>query len=125
MWPFNQGITIQVTILAAFLMASGAAANWLRDDARNDCNAAWEIKLGKANEAVLLELAARQKKLDDLQRILAATEGEAARLDSENRKLLEVQRASVPLSNACLACRIPNERLWLRRPNPTTPAKGS
>lgn len=125
MWPLNLNFMGTATIVAGMVVAVGAAGAWMREDGIHDCNAAWELRLAKANESIVRDLAIKQQKLEELQRILAATEAEAARLNGENNDLLAKQRSSVPLSSACLACRIPNERLWLRSRQPATPAKGS
>jgi len=116
-FPFNLKLTAQLTFYAGVVLAFSAAAGWLREDAKNDARVEIRAEFSAMNETLLREAAARQKKLDDLQRVLQTTEEEAARLQGENSKLLEKQRETIPLSEACTQCRVPNERLWLRRPS--------
>ncbi len=129
-FPFNLKLGAQLTTYAAILVAFSAAAGWLREDAKNDARSEIRAEFQAANEKLLLENANRQKKLDIVQKVLLTTEEEAARLQAENKTLLEKQREAVPLSEACNLCRVPNERLWLRRPSHSpkataTGAKGS
>ena len=115
-WPLNLKLGTQLTTYAAIALGATAAVDWLRTDARNDERAVIAAEYAKQNADLKDEVARRVKKSEDLQRILQATELEAARLADENKQHLEKQRETVPLSQACTACRIPNERLWLRRP---------
>lgn len=115
-FPFNLKWGAQLTTYAGVFLAATAALAWVREDAIRDTREA--VKLEYAEQTIKLkdEVARRVKKSDDLQRILETTEKEAASLLAKNNELLEKQRETVPLSNACDQCRIPNERLWLRRP---------
>lgn len=126
-FPFNLKIGAQLTTYAAVFLGATAALAWIREDAVRDTNAVWELKIVEQTAELKSEVARRVKKLEELQRILSATEMEAARLTKENSEHLEKQRETVPLSQACTACRIPNERLWLRVKPKAAPAsvKGS
>ena len=124
-FPFNLKLSAQLTTYAAVILGFSAAAAWLRDDAKNDALAEAKLQYEAANNELKLEVARRVKKLDELTNILKTTEQEAARLQGENTVLLEKQRETVPLSEACNSCRIPNERLWLRGKATADRIKGS
>lgn len=102
------------TFVAGLLIIISAAAAWIRDDAVNDCNVAWELKLVKEQEKLKNELAARGLKLKELEEKLLLALQREEQVTGENSKLLEKQRERIPLSEACNACRVPNERLWVR-----------
>ena len=127
-WPFNLGLTAQLTTYAGLILALTAGADWLRNDAKNDVRMEIREEFREANDQLKLEVAEKQKKLDLLQKVLAATEIEAAKLSKENTEKLEKQREAIPLSEACNACRVPNEQLWLRgterKQTPATRTKG-
>lgn len=103
------------TIVAGVLVISSAAIGWLREDAVNDCNAQWELKLAKANGELKERLAKQEIAFADLQNKLRDVQVAEEASRNENLNLLEKQRETVPLSQACISCRIPNERIWVRR----------
>ena len=116
-WPFNLKIGAQLTTYAGIFLAATAALAWVREDAVRDTREGLKLEFVEANAKLKDEVSRRVRKVEDLQRILEATEKEAALLLSKNQEMLEKQRETIPLSQACTACRIPNERLWLRRPS--------
>ena len=113
----------KLTMLLGLIISVSAAGAWLREDAKNDCNQEWELKIAKGNEKLTLELAAKRLRIEDLEQrlIQAANIIDATR--SENVSLLEKQREATPQSQSCLACRIPSDRVWLR--SDTRSRKGS
>ena len=104
------------TLVMGFLVGSSALAVWLRDDAIKDCNAAWELKIAKANNDLVTQLAAKQARITALEVRLAEGEAKASLEDIKRKEELEKQREQIALSKECDACRIPNERIWVRRP---------
>lgn len=103
------------TIIAGVLVITSAAVAWLRDDATRDCNVQWELKVAKANQKLFDDIAMKAVLLQEVQeKLRVEKEAKEAALD-QYRTALEKQRETIPLSKACTECRIPNERLWLRR----------
>ena len=126
-FPFNLKLGAQLTTYAGVFLAATAALAWVREDAVRDTKVAIQLEFERSNSELKAEVARRVQKVETLQRILEATEKEAAGLLARNNELLEKQRETIPLSEACSSCRIPNERLWLRVKPKGTPAsaKGS
>jgi len=110
------GIIGVLTAFGAFVLALGAVSAWIRDDAVRDTNAAWELKLTKAAQELHNKVGERNLKIQALEQKLVEVDQALAAAVDLNRKVVEKQRASVPLSEACNACRVPNERLWMRKP---------
>ncbi len=124
-WPFSLKLGAQLTFYAGMILAFSAGAAWLREDAKKDAQVEVRAEFEAANAQLRVDLAAKEKKLGLLQNVLLTTEKEAARLQDENTKLLEKQRETVPLSDACDQCRIPNERLWRRPGRKAAPASAT
>lgn len=104
------------TLILGIIVALAAAASWMREDALNDCNTQWELKLAKANQELHNKIGEKNLKITALEKKLLEVDAALAAAVDLNRRALEKQRETVPLSDACTACRVPNERLWLRRP---------
>lgn len=110
------GIIGVLTAFGAFVLALGAISAWIRDDAVRDTNAAWELKIAKQNQELHNKIGEKNLKIQALEQKLVEVDNALAAAVDMNRKAVEKQRVSVPLSEACNACRVPNERLWLRKP---------
>lgn len=105
-----------LTAIGAVFLAVVSISAWLRDDAISDNNREWELKIAKRNQELHNKIGEQNLKLSELERKLLEADQALQAATELNRKALEKQRVSVPLSAACDACRIPNERLWLRKP---------
>ncbi len=110
-----------LTILAGVLVLGGAAIAFVRDEAVDKCNLEWKLKLSKEQEKLREKLAARDREVVSLQEQVKLSQEKEEDAIEAHKALLEKQREQVPLSEACTACRIPNERLWVR---PTGGAPG-
>lgn len=113
-WPFNLKLGAQLTTYAGMFLAISAGIAWLREDAKKDALAEVRAEMQVQLDAARAEALLKAQKLEFVTKVLKGTEDEAARLSGENQALLEKQRETVPLSEACNTCRIPNDRLWLR-----------
>ena len=113
-WFGLTNLTGPATILAGLLVLFGAGVNWFREDAINDANAKWELRLAKEQAKLKNDLGAREAKLRDLEEKLREEQLKVDAASMANANLLEKQRETVPLSEACNSCRVPNERLWVR-----------
>ncbi len=113
-WLGLTNLTGPATILAGLLVLFGAGVNWFREDAINDANAKWELKLAKEQAKLKDGLATREAKLKELEEKLREEQLRVDAASMANANLLEKQRETVPLSEACNVCRVPNERLWVR-----------
>jgi hypothetical protein len=102
------------TIILGLGVAMGAAASWLREDAKTACDAAWTLTLQSETEKLQKSELAKSKQIQALELKLAAKETEASVAAESAAHLMENQRDKIPLSDACNACRVPNARLWLR-----------
>ena len=92
----------------------GAGGVWFREEVREKCNAQWELALEKerrvldekvdvANAKIRESHEAAQKKIEDKDVQLMEKEQE-----------LEVQRGKIPLSEACVVCRVDASRIGVR-----------
>jgi hypothetical protein len=124
-WPFNLKLGAQLTTYAGIALAATAALAWVREDAKRDALAEVQAEFQVQTAELKTQLAVKESKLKLLQNVLETTEKEAARLQSESKVVLEKQRETIPLSESCDKCRIPNERLWLRGKAAPTSVKGS
>ena len=113
-WLGLTNLTGPATILAGLVLLFGAGVNWFREDAINDANAKWELKLAKEQAKLKDGLVAREVKLKELEEKLREEQLRVDAASMANANLLEKQRDTVPLSEACNSCRVPNERLWVR-----------
>lgn len=111
------------TVVVGLVVALSAAAGWMREDAIKDCNAQWELKLAKANAELAKAVSLRDAQLTNLQEKLRLAQDAQAAAQVETSRVLELQREQIPLSEACMACRVPNEHLWVR-PTTGNPAGG-
>lgn len=110
------GILGVVTAIGAVFLAVVSISAYIRDDAISDNNREWELKIAKKNQELHNRIGEQNLKLMELEKKLVEADQALAAATDLNRKALEKQRVSIPLSEACTACRIPNERLWLRKP---------
>lgn len=101
-------------LVGGSILALSASAHWLREDAFNDCNTAWELKVSKQNVELLASLAKRNGMILDLETKLFAMRERSEILAADNAKLLEKQREATPQTDDCKRCRVPNARIWLR-----------
>lgn len=104
-------------LAGGLLLGLSASAHWLREDAFNDCNAGWQLKVAKENEAILLKAAVQGKKIWELETKLLSLADKATAMEAENAKLLKDQRDAVPQTDDCKRCRVPSARIWVR-PSP-------
>lgn len=113
-WFGLTNLTGPATMLAGLLVLFGAGINWFRDDAIRDTNAQWELRLQKEQARLRDNLVQREAKIRELEEKLREEQERVETATFANNQLLEKQREKIPLSEACNACRIPNERLWVR-----------
>lgn len=110
------------TVVAGVLVLVSAATAWIKEDAVEVCNANWKLEIASKNAEATKAASKRESRIRDLESKLqvagAAEEAKAKELEN----VLEKQRETIPLSEACVACRIPNEHLWVRS---RTPANSS
>lgn len=104
-----------LTVVAGVVVAVTAAANWIKEDAVESCNVEWKGKLSAANVKLDKTVFDRSARIRELEEALAAKSSELALAEQRKESELENQRDKIPQSEACVACRIPNERLWLRK----------
>lgn len=110
----TSGLLGWVFVAGSMVLGLSASAHWLREDAFNDCNAQWELKIAKANASVLAGVAEKDRKIKDLETKLLSVADKADQMEKENALLLKVQRDGTPLGDDCKRCRVPNARIWLR-----------
>jgi len=110
------GVLGVLTAAGAVFLAIMSISAWIREDAIRDNDQAWELKIAKKNQELHNKVGEQNLKLAELERKLIEADQALAAATELNRRALEKQRVSVPLSEACTACRVPNERLWLRKP---------
>ena len=107
-------LTSPVVWVLGLVFVFGGAATWLREDAINDTNAKWELRVAqeslKANNAV----QEKQLQVERLQKVLSLREKADEEKANADKEVLEKQAASFPLSPDCMRCRVPNERIWVR-----------
>src|SRR5689334_6199400 len=108
------GVLGVLTAAGAVFLAIMSISAWIREDAIRDNDQAWELKIAKKNQELHNKVGEQNLKLAELERKLIEADQALAAATELNRRALEKQRVSVPLSEACTACRVPNERLWLR-----------
>ena len=113
-WLKDMGLIGQGATALGFILALGAGAAWLREDAISDNNQAWELKLEKQRREMELAHAARAHRIIQLERQLIDQDKTLEGVRAEHAKAIEDQAHSIPLSEACSVCRVPNEHLWLR-----------
>lgn len=113
-WFGLTNLTGPATMLAGLLVLFGAGVNWFREDAIRDADSRWELKLAKEQAKLKDGLATREAKLKELEDRLREEQLKVDAASMANANLLEKQRETVPLSEACNVCRVPNERLWVR-----------
>lgn len=113
---FNlKALTGPIAILTGFALVFGGAATWLREDAIRDTDAKWELKLSQAELKAHNEVQEKQLAIERLQKTLAIKEKEGDEKAKADAEAIAKQAVDFPLSPDCLKCRIPNERLWVRR----------
>lgn len=110
-----KALTGPFAILMGFGLVFGGAATWLREDAINDTNAKWELKLSQAELKAHNEVQEKQLSIERLQKTLALKEKEGDEKAKADAEAIAKQAVEFPLSPDCLKCRVPNERLWVRR----------
>lgn len=103
------------TLVVGVLVAVGGIAGWLREDALNDCNVKWELQIAKRSAALKEQVANAEIAMKSLELRLAEALREAEVSKANETKALEKQRENTPQTADCAKCRIPNERIWLRR----------
>lgn len=113
------------TILAGLVVGVGGLAAWLRDDAVRDCNAQWELEVTRRGAALRDAVAKQALQLKDAERKLTEALASAEAAKESERIALEKQRETIKSSKSCIECRIPNERIWLRRDRTSSPRSGS
>jgi len=113
-WFGLTNLTGPATILAGLILLFGAGVNWFREDAINDANAKWELRLAKEQAKLKDAALVRDNRIRSLEEKLQEEQQKADAATFANNQLLEKQRETVPLSEACNSCRVPNERLWVR-----------
>lgn len=92
----------------------GGAATWLREDAINDTNSRWELRLSQEALKAHNEVQEKQLQLERVQKVLALKEKDDEEKLQKDREIVEKQKVDFPLSPECARCRIPNERIWVR-----------
>jgi len=109
-----------LVILAGLVFSFAGAATWLREDAISDTNLKWEAKIAVERIAAHNALAEKQLDLERVQKQLAQKEAsDDAKRESEQH-LVDQQKVDFPLSPECMRCRVPNERIWVRRDQATS-----
>lgn len=114
-----------ITWLVGISLIFGGAATWLREDAINDTNAKWELKLSQEALKAHNEVQEKQLVVEKLQAKLALKEIEDVAKAKEDAEALAKQAVDFPLSPDCLKCRIPNERIWVRGAKDMAPKPGA
>lgn len=109
-----KNLTSPLAIFMGIGLVFGGAATWLREDAINDTNAKWELKVAIAAIVSHNEVQERQLKIERLEKTLALKEQEDVEKIKADQEALSKQAADFPLSGDCTRCRIPNERIWVR-----------
>lgn len=107
-------ITTPLIFAGVVLFGAAAAAAWMRDDAIQDCNMKWELRLTAETLALKTRAAEAQAAVDALATKLANTEAQLKEKHDAEKESLAHQKADFPLSADCAKCRVPNERIWLR-----------
>ena len=110
------------TVVAGVLVLISAATAWIKEDAVEVCNANWKLEIASKNAEAVKAASKRESRIRDLESKLQAAGAAEEAKAKELENVLELQRDKVPLSEACVACRIPNEHLWVR---PGTPNRSS
>ena len=103
------------TLAVGLLVGVGGIAGWLREDALSDCNARWELEIAKRNASLRDAVSKAEIKLKGVELKLADALRDAEAAKISEAAALEKQRAETPQSADCSKCRVPNERIWLRR----------
>lgn len=109
------GLAGSLTLVAGVLVLIGAISNWLRDDAIKDCNASWKLVLTQRTAKLQTEATANALRVKELEQKLSEALADADAAKQSEKVALEKQRESIPENPDCTKCRIPNERIWLRR----------
>jgi len=102
------------TIVVGLVVAFSAAATWLREDAANDCDARWKLELSNLRAGALAAEAKQNRRIAELESKLGTKLSELEAVEKVKDDALDKQANSIPLSEACNVCRIPNESIWLR-----------
>lgn len=102
-------------LVVATGLAMAAAAAWMRDEALDKCNASWQIELALKNNEILALTRERDQMIAVKDREIAARMAAAESKAHEEAALLKEQANEFPLSLDCAKCRVPNERIWVRK----------
>ncbi len=114
------------TVVAGVLVLLSAATAWIKEDAVEVCNANWKLEIAGKNAEAAKAATRRESRIRDLESKLQAAGAAEEAKAKELENVLEKQRDAIPLSEACMACRIPNEHIWVRPGAPhSSPARKS
>lgn len=101
--------------LIFFALAAGhSAVRWLQKQEEQACNFRWGEKLEIAEKAFEKEQKRRNEELEKADKILADQLAESEKKEKAYAAALQEKETLVPLSEACLQCRIAVDRIWLR-----------
>jgi hypothetical protein len=117
-------LTGVATILAGLMVGIGGLAAWLRDDAVKECNLGWELTHAKRTAGLKDQVEKQTLALKSLELKLTEAQADAERAREGEKVALEKQREAMPSTADCVKCRIPNERIWLRRSSGAPKASG-
>ena len=120
----NAGTLIKIAAVIFLISAGHSVASWVKKEAELACNLGWEKKINEQIALLELQLKKANETNVRLEQDLAIAISEKSQLMERENAALELQKASIPLSEACLQCRIDSGRFWLRELE-TGPGKGS
>lgn len=98
--------------------------NRLEASINETCDLKWKKQIADESDKVEQRVRDRDSKIAELE---AKLQVEIDNADAKRRELeaaIDAQRDKIPLSEACLQCRIPRDRIWLRGGPRTTGGPG-